>query len=259
MFSYEHILLITRLSFCSHLSYTKGVTYLPYWDQICHYLNNFRCRLVTICKFGTLDCFICIVSCFLSAASSRNTCIYDRFRILDTRLMFILKGKMIRVSSNVHSSTTPFKRDSIGISTIKAHGNSNRKIRKQILKCNGQIDVQSSSPIRSHNQQKLWLCSNVKSNLIKRPSPFKEIQSVMSENSESDSEVNFFAGSKSCVTPSPSDLPKPPQNWMKLTGCKVFELSQASPIPHDFTLDTAILAIGNERILPWFWIIISLL
>lgn len=160
---------------------------------------------------------------------------------------------MIRVSANVHGASTPFKRGPVGFAPIKANGNSNRKYRKQtpattVYKCNGQIDVQSSSPIRS-NQSKSLYTSNAKSN--SRPSPFQEMQSSniskLSDNSESDSETNLFAGSKACVTPSPSSLPSPPQSW--ITGVKL--------APNNFQYhDTAILVIGNEKIIHWSGIII---
>lgn len=162
---------------------------------------------------------------------------------------------MIRVSGPVHGGTPPFKHDAIALSTLKGNCQSNGKYRKPILKCNGQVDIQSnaaaSSPMRSHNAQKIRFSPNPKSSIIQRPSPIKELQFNLSK-CESDSESfepNLFAGSKSCVTPSPSELPKPPPNWMnnlsvsKLLGLKSSEVL----VPLDLTHDSAVLAVGTEK------------
>lgn len=158
---------------------------------------------------------------------------------------------MIRVSGPVHGGTPPFKHDSIGFSTLKGNCQQNGKYRKPILKCNGQVDIQSNaaSPMRSHNAQKIRFSPNPKSSLILRPSPINELQFNVSKY-ESDSELsepNLFAGSKSCVTPSPSELPQPPRNWMNSSVNKLLGLKSSEVVPLDLTHDSAVLAVGTEK------------
>lgn len=161
---------------------------------------------------------------------------------------------MIRVSGPVHGGSPPFtKHDAIGISTIKGAGQQNGKYRKQVYKCNGQVDIQSNaSPIRSHNAQRIRFSPNPKSNIIQRPSPFKEMHFNISKL-ESELSVSLepilFAGSKSCATPSPSELPAPPQNWMmnSSTNKLLVAFKSSVVVPLDLTHDSAVLAVSTEK------------
>lgn len=164
---------------------------------------------------------------------------------------------MIRVSAPVHGGSPSFKHDSIGLSTIKGNGHQNGKYRKQLYKCNGQVDTTSSSqinasPIRSHTTQRIRFSPNPKSSITQRPSPFKEMQFAILklEPGQLDSfEQNLFAGSKSCATPSPSELPKPPHNWMmNLAANRILMAIEPSKIATlDLTNDSAVLVVGTEK------------
>lgn len=165
--------------------------------------------------------------------------------------MYLLRNNMIRVSGPVHGASPPFKHDAIGLSTIKGNSQQNGKYRKQVFKCNGQVDIQSNtSPMRSHNAQKIRFSPNPKSSIVQRHSPFKEMQFHISKSEIEQADLFepiLFAGSKSCVTPSPSELPKPPQNWMNLSSSKLLVSLKTEVVPLDLTHDSAVLAVGTEK------------
>jgi len=158
---------------------------------------------------------------------------------------------MIRVSGPVHGGTPPFKHDSIALSALKGNGQQNGKYRKPILKCNGQVDIRTyaASSMRPHNAQKIRFSPNPKSSIIQRPSPINELHFNVTkcESGSELSEPSLFAGSKSCVTPSPSELPQPPQNWMNSSVNKLLGLKSSEVVPLDLTHDSAVLAVGTEK------------
>lgn len=161
---------------------------------------------------------------------------------------------------------------------------------QNVYKCNGQLDVRSSaahqllynaiaqkmrsSPSKSqsskiYNTTKTATASGASANNIsnnttpKRGSPlFKEVSSnskacdASSDGGSSDSE-GCFAGSKFCVTPSPSELPAPPLTWMAQRNqitkqqqdvSHAAARAKLSPqIPQDLTIDSAVLAVGTSR------------
>lgn len=187
--------------------------------------------------------------------------------------MILLRNKMIRVSAPIHGGSPVFKHDSIGLSTsIKGSGQQNGKqqwLRKQLYKCNGHPVVDnntsqsyhqsSPSPNRTHHsaQKNPRYSPNPKSSNTQRSLPFNK-QDVQFNLSKFEFdlkveglELNLFAGSKSCVTPSPTELPKPPRNWMNFSMASPSKPSSrevASSSPHlDLTHDSAVLAVGTEK------------
>ncbi|XP_027203849.2 uncharacterized protein LOC113797637 [Dermatophagoides pteronyssinus] len=129
------------------------------------------------------------------------------------------------------------KHDSLQQQQQSNNVNSNHKANN-----NHHVKFRSSPQHHHHNHQQYQHNHHAK---INRTSPLKELQasnsnvkkfydslnvdshyhhhqqhnhhhSIIDSNNKTEMMKDLFAGSKSLVTPSPSDLPKPPQNWMKI-------------------------------------------
>lgn len=150
------------------------------------------------------------------------SCIYRTVRIIQQR------NKMIRVSAPIHGGSPIFnKHDSIGYPSARKGGGHQQQnaakqqwLRKQLYRCNGH-------PVGGDQNQQ-------NQNIIKTStSPSQQHQSI---SINSVLEANLFAGSKSCVTPSPTELPKPPRNWLLLmmasTPRKRSSSSEGTASPH---------------------------
>lgn len=121
---------------------------------------------------------------------------------------------MIRVSRNVHGASPPFNKPT----TVQCNRTYNT-----ILDLFGKPGIVPNVPISNNAKKKNIKCID----FIKAHSNVDSSQNVQNkhdtetdvndDHNHSDNESkngNLFAGSKTMVSPHPSELPMPPENWL---------------------------------------------
>lgn len=186
-----------------------------------------------------------------------------------------LKESMIRVSRNIpNGASSPFKTTEYPIVYSLQSQNRNHKSKKN--NCMALVNSNNNScngpqNLKQQNDQSAFVANKTyhrkslsnNNNNIRISPPLKEIQSSNIDNSDhSNDEITLFAGSKFYATPSPSDLPKPPENWMNCINSSTSlvlksDLEKVATTPNsklqqkvkdmDLKEDSAILVIGKPE------------